>query len=458
MTSLLDLPSEVIGLIASFMTIEDVSRASQTCQLFKSWFWFWLKKLEISHKSIPETAFHELIRKCPSLETLELTQIPLLKTPHLHALEKSLIHTLSLNFCHYLDNEGLKAISRISTLRTLNIQYNFRITHDGIRYLCHVPLKAISLRGCSTLTNPTTELLAHINALEYLDLRGCIDLTDFDSLRDLEMLKELNLSKCRLVDYKMTFLRELKYLKSLDLTENDIGYETLEYVAPLTGLKTLKVSRNLKLEEDQAFEVIGSMNALKYLYVKSCGDIKGESVQHLLNLKALECLHLSHVQPSGDIDWSLFEHLKELNLEISNLENSHMVSIGHLNLLEHLNLSGCFQISNRGIMHLANLTCLKSLDLSVMNLISHKGLAHLTGLISLERLNLSFCTNITDDVGPILMKFPRLTDLNLGSCHNITNTLLPTLMAIKTLKHLCLVYVKLDTGILKERTDWCVFY
>ncbi len=80
--------------------------------------------------------------------------------------------------------------------------------------------------------------------------------------------------------------------------------------------------------------------------------------------------------------------------------------------LKILNLTGCWKITDAGLVHLKGLTNLKKLSLGQTR-ITDAGLAHLKGLTKLEYLNL-YGTKITDAGLAHLEGLTNLKSLNLG--------------------------------------------
>lgn len=127
------------------------------------------------------------------------------------------------------------------------------------------------------------------------------------------------------------------------------------------------------------------------------------------------------------------KNLEELDLGgCSNLTNTGLlllVSWG-LKRLRRLDLRSCWHVSDRGIGHLAGHDLetdegnppLEYLGLQDCQRLSDEALRHVsTGLKTLTSINLSFCVNISDAGLKYLAKMPSLRELNLRSCDNVSD-------------------------------------
>lgn len=454
--SILDLPSELVGYIASFLPIEDISRGSRTCKLYTKWFWMWLEELEIINKNPTEKEFEHLILTCKRLESLYLSHIFSFTNDFLNHLSNTPLVRLTLNFCHHVDDIGLLTISKMTSLREVSIECNFKITSDGIQLLSNLQLKSLNLRGCSQLCHQSVKWISLMTTLEILNLSECSNIVTgpLDMFSSLQGLKELYMARCNLKDTSMLFLKDLEHLKVVDLHENAIGQETIEVLSSKESIKSINLSGNLPIGNDASLKSIGEMKNLEDLNIQKCGSIEGESISHLLNLRNVRHLLLSDVRKHLPTQLHQLSNLTKLSLATCDISNNNMPSLGRLTNLVYLDLTGCFEITNHGIMCLSELTKLEYLNLSLLNLLSHKGLSHLLGLGRLKTLKMAFCTNMTDQIGPILMKFEKLENLSLESCRHITSNIIPYILLMKGLRKLCVTNCKLlDQAKFNKRKD-----
>ena len=103
--------------------------------------------------------------------------------------------------------------------------------------------------------------------------------------------------------------------------------------------------------------------------------------------------------------------------------------------IEHLDLSGCYQLNDKGLTHLAGLTALRTLDLTDCYAITDGGLAHLAGLTALQTLSLSSCPAITNAGLAHLAELTALQTLNLCYCNGISEAQVSQLSARGIIVH-----------------------
>jgi serine/threonine-protein kinase len=133
-------------------------------------------------------------------------------------------------------NNGLSALTRVSSVRDLRLRQCSFLTDDGLKYLRHLPLVKLDLDDIA-VTDKGIEFVSQIRTLEYLNLRrsevgdkSCLLLARLPKLRTL-FLSETNVSGSELsVLSKIPTLREL-YL------ESDPGVKK-----HFSGLKDIKLS------------------------------------------------------------------------------------------------------------------------------------------------------------------------------------------------------------------------
>jgi serine/threonine protein kinase len=99
-----------------------------------------------------------------------------------------------------------------------------------------------------------------------------------------------------------------------------------------------------------------------------------------------------------------------------------------------LDLSGCEQISDSGLLRLTRLPGLRHLNLYGCGSLTDAGLAPLSKLTHLTRLDLTRCSGLTDAALVPVGELPALEHLSLGGCEWITDSGLVHLARAKTLK------------------------
>jgi hypothetical protein len=91
-----------------------------------------------------------------------------------------------------------------------------------------------------------------------------------------------------------------------------------------------------------------------------------------------------------------------------------------MQLLQSLDLSGCFNIEGYGLAAIAQLPSLTTLSLRDCRRITDTGLEHLTYNRRLQSLDLGGCLNISGAGLAAIAQLPALTTLNFWGCSRIT--------------------------------------
>jgi hypothetical protein len=282
------------------------------------------------------------------------------------------IISLNLSQCKEITDVGLWAIAKHcnpNSLQVLNLSGCYQITNIGLRSLslkCHSihtfifndcinlddmlltviasgswNLRQLYLRNCRGITDTGISRISRVgSALEVLDLHGCSGIGEFGE----NAMKDIGLYCGNLLKL------DLSYCKRIE-----------DY-----GLRSLALGC-VKLEE---------------LILHDCEFITGISVQAIFK-------HCKHIHTLG-----LIKCIKLIDSDLECLYQSHMRS-----KLFHLNISGCIQISDRGIRAIANslTSTLIHLNLSGCKQLSDQSNYYLAEHCSkLQELELSRCPKLTD--------------------------------------------------------------
>jgi hypothetical protein len=267
-----------------------------------------LRKLDLSEKSISDQELKDIFRVCPNIKELNLSGCNKLTDAALDQLPEGL-KSLDLSFVKLSDvaldqlPEGLKSLDLSFCVKLsdavigklpqglLSLSLNrCNLTNAALQKLPK-GLQSLNLGGCKKLTDSDIDQLP--KGLKSLDLKGCYDLTN-EALGKLpEGLQSLYLSSClNLTDDVMDKLP--RGLKSLNLSSCD----------NLTG------SAMGKLPQD-----------LQFLNLKWCSNLTDEAIgklpQSLLSLDLTGCNKLTDVA----ID-NLPKNLLVLHLHDSHIKNA----------------------------------------------------------------------------------------------------------------------------------------
>lgn len=159
------------------------------------------------------------------------------------------------------------------------------ITHPETGHVDYV-----CFRGGSDIDDATAGKLARLPHLVALRLCDC-NITDEElrHLSDLPKLTWLNLGGTRISDDGAAYLADSLDLTGLSLRHTKISNEGLRHVARMRDLRILHVGNTLTTEE--ALKDLADMDNLRWLWIT---EITDAGVEHLMQMKNLECLSVSH--------------------------------------------------------------------------------------------------------------------------------------------------------------------
>lgn len=176
----------------------------------------------------------------------------------------------------------------------------------------------------------------------------------------------------------------------------------------------------------------------------------GDVLKGVPNLEALNLSGCYNITDAGLINAFCQEYttLTELNLslckQVSDISLGRIVQ--YLKNLEHLELGGCCNITNGGLLCIAwNLKKLKRLDLRSCWQVSDLGIAHLAGVnreaaggnLALEHLSLQDCQRLSDEaLRHVSIGLTTLKSINLSFCVCITDSGLKHLAKMSSLREL----------------------
>jgi hypothetical protein len=100
-----------------------------------------------------------------------------------------------------LTDEGLRAVSCLPALTSLDLSCCFKVTDVGMRAVSSLPLTSLNLNSCRAVTDVGLRALSCLPALTFLDLSCCFKVTDegLRALSSLPALTFLGLSMCHKV-------------------------------------------------------------------------------------------------------------------------------------------------------------------------------------------------------------------------------------------------------------------
>jgi hypothetical protein len=349
-----------------------------------------IRHLDCSGGGIGDYELREIVEAYPNLESLNLTNHGYIKR---------------------ITDRGLGFIGKLSRLKALNLMYQSGFTDVGFAQISRLPLKSLSLQGCSVRDSNLISLANLSNTLTYLDLGLNEAITD-QGLSAIfgPSLTSLHLGGCQVSDTLAALLATLP-LKELSLNSSSITRRGLAWLQNLSGLTHLNLGfcRNLN-DADLTSFFNGATCPLEYLNLAD-GHVAG-------SMRALE----------------RFPKLTHLRLFKVDLTDDQVALLGKLPLLAHLDLGYNDLITPRGIQSLRHLP-LQSLDLgSSYGVLNDRGMQSLAPFTKLENLFLDYSYEITGDGLATLAHLP-LKSLHLQNC-GLNNQDLQTMSEALSVKFL----------------------
>eukprot|EP00803_Ostreobium_quekettii_P006102 evm.model.scf_363.3 EVM.evm.TU.scf_363.3 scf_363:28211-29065(-) len=145
-----------------------------------------------------------------------------------------------------ITDSGLRHLSHLTNLETLNLRYSHKLTGIGLHSLSTLTaLVDLNLCRCISLTDAGLRALCPLTCLMRLNLNWCVEITDAGvaSLQPLKALVMLSLNHCsRVTDNGISMLTALSSLRDLRVAGNDRITE-----AGLCALSTLPKLSILRL-------------------------------------------------------------------------------------------------------------------------------------------------------------------------------------------------------------------
>lgn len=383
-----------------------------------------------------------------------LRRLKTLKVRHCHHLtdlsfldQCTLLTSLDLSWCVSVTNESVTALSRLHSLRHLNLRGCYQLTNEGLLCLASLRLNVLNISGCVNLTLVGVSLAP---TLQELYASGCDRLLNLDPLCVLTRLRKLHLDDCVRLD-TLRPLMSAPTLQFMDLV-GCVGITDLE---PLSSLHALTELRLTNCSAVTDLSPLKNLQALRVLYVQGC-DIQDDSLRSLSNLTCLRELSLfgcSKITNAGLVGLENLTRLRRLDLSgchrltdaglqalarmkrMQDLSLGNCTDIKHLSVLlqlpniDHLKVCDC-DLNEQALMHIGKLARLKTLCLTGCKDFSDECLAHLANL-PLERLDLEAFDSISDaGLSDLLGSLTALHSVYIFNCKHITDVAMPALGTI----------------------------
>lgn len=271
----------------------------------------------------------------------------------------------------YLCNgKTAKANVHLPNLRELTLDH-IRFSSDELLEIPkeHKGLRSLKLRQVH-LPEPAIDSIQHMTQLEALDLSGvmvCIEPEPVAKLPiggyDVEATPSLRDEEFS--DIHASILKPLKRLTSLDMSMNSIGDATIQYIAPLTYLLSLKLE-GTRVTDDGVHR-LSNLVHLRHLSLSHVDRIFQNSYERnewLTNFSSLVALELNGTKATDAISSSLSDltNLQHLDLGGTSIGTATVRCLSCLQNLVTINLAGV-ELEATGLNIFSQIETLRSVKL-----------------------------------------------------------------------------------------------
>ncbi len=369
----------MIDLLDKPATQEDVALIAQMSDLKKLTLW----GQNINNESV------KALEALPNLENLTFMKTAiddegLAFLPNFKSLK-----ALNLRGCDKITDAGMAHVAKIPNLNNLALLYTL-INDDGIVNLKGLKLRALDVRGLTTLTGTSLDVIAQMTTLETLKLRNNMMFMDFNIgvLKSLTNLKSLSLEDLQITEQGLEFVGDLQNLQELILMR--MNFFDLNVLGKLTGLKRLTL-RDMPINSDNV-EFLKNLTNLEQLIMDEC-SIDDKGIEYLSEMKKLADLSIWHTQ----------------------ITSAGLKMIAELPSLKALTITDIQTISDEGIIALSQSKTLKLLKMGNNGkavgedgkpLVSDKSLEALQNCKSLKEIVANLCPSLTAEAKAAFRK-PR---------------------------------------------------
>lgn len=249
----------------------------------------------------------------------------------------------------------------------------------------------------------------------------------------------------------------------LDLCVNCV-VNNIQYVSSLSTIPPHIVQKIVDtafsrgiLVNEKVFPVLLKSNfpTITSLNLQNCVRINDVQLKEIQKFTELNYLNLKNCKISSNSISSILKSCFKIEKLI--LTGCHQVNDSCLQTLStspistsltHLNLSGCYEITTKGISYVSNCKNLDTIDLSY-TYIDDSGLSTLSnGCKLLQGIDLTYCLNLRDQgIQELAEKCCLLRDINLFGCKNITD------ISIESLSESCLTLERVNISDCPHLTD-----
>jgi hypothetical protein len=150
-----------------------------------------------------------------------------------------------------LTDKGLRAVSNLHALTSLDLTYCYKVTDEGLWAVSNLPaLTELNLTHCYNVTDEALQAVSSLHALTSLNLRHCRKVTDVG----------------------VQAVSNLPHLTCLNLSETDVTYQALRAVSSLPVLTSLNLSQCYNMT-DAALRAVRNLPELTSLNLRHCRKV-----------------------------------------------------------------------------------------------------------------------------------------------------------------------------------------
>ena len=352
--SLNDLPEDILILILSYLSTQDLCKASGVCQKWQTLCWDPVLWSNIQISNYQGSDINKVLRNLLAKLAMDTQGYCIT------------VHSIKLNGCELLSDKGLGFVARFCIdLEELDVSGCCCITSKGLHDIllnCHT-LTHLDTNGCTCVNSISAPVangfgLGHHGSflqLRYLDLSDCVAFDDL-GMRvvglSCGLLENLYLRRCnRVTDVGVKHIAQhCVHLKELSVSDcyKVRDFSLKEIAKNCTGLKYLSAAKCPVT--DTAMKYIGKHCVkLKYLNIRGCEAVSDVGITHIVQ----NCLKLRSLD-AGKCD-----------ITDSGL---HIIGI-HCPQLKKLSIRGCERVTDTGVKTIAAQCCsVQYLNLQECNL------------------------------------------------------------------------------------------
>jgi len=211
----------------------------------------------------------DIFRRLKNLEDLSICGSRITNEGLQHLADLSELKILNLLYCKGVTDEGIKALSALTSLEELTLP-RANLSEKAVNYL--KGLTNLRLLKLSIGENAEDERLdlSTFKALEWLQISGTLNKEELAHLRNLTNLKRLIIGlEDDVTDEDMEFLSELQAIEILNLGGGNITDKVFESISQLKALRRLTISGNFS---DKTLEKAGKMTNLSMGTISTRGE------------------------------------------------------------------------------------------------------------------------------------------------------------------------------------------